>query len=194
MAARVGEDGLNDRQRKFVDAYLICQDPVEAYRKAGYQAKTNEAAQVSASQILSNLAVKEVIAKRQRQISAATDTEAARVVAELALVGFSDIGAVLDFSGTEARLRPACEITEAARRAISSVKVRCYTEGRGDAARTVEVTEFKLWDKLSALDKLARRLRLYEDDRDSEKDAVPLVINIYNAAVADASGGDGAPE
>jgi Terminase small subunit len=84
-----------------------------------------------------------------------------RVLQELALIGFGDVGQVMDFSGPAVRLRPANQISEAARRSIASMKCRRYTEGRGDDAREVEVTEFKLWDKLEALQKMGQHLGLF---------------------------------
>jgi hypothetical protein len=41
------------------------------------------------------------------------------------------------------------------------MKVKRYAEGRGEEAREVEVTEFKLWNKLAALDKLGEHLGLW---------------------------------
>ena len=38
---------------------------------------------------------------------------------------------------------------------MSSIKVRRYTEGTGEDAREVEVTEFRFWSKESSLAKLA---------------------------------------
>ena len=40
------------------------------------------------------------------------------------------------------------------------MKVRRYREGRGEHAREVEVTEFKLWNKGKALEKLGEHLGL----------------------------------
>jgi hypothetical protein len=89
----------------------------------------------------------------------------ARVLEEIARLAFSDIGQVLDFSGTHPRLRPACDIPEDARRALTSVKVKRYAEGRGEGAGEVEVTEIKLWDKLAALEKAGRHLGLFAPDK-----------------------------
>ena len=62
-------------------------------------------------------------------------------------VDSADIGDILDFTGESVKLRPANEIPASVRRAIQSVKVRRYIEGKGEDAREVELIEFKLWGK-----------------------------------------------
>jgi hypothetical protein len=93
-------------------------------------------------------AIEVALAERKRRLQLTADD----VLEELACLGRSDIGEVLDFTGDDPQLRPVNQIPERARRAIASVKVRRYWEGHGDDARQVEVTEFKMWDKLSALE------------------------------------------
>lgn len=43
------------------------------------------------------------------------------------------------------------------------MKVRRFIDGHGDAARTVEVIEFKLWSKPEALTDLAHHLGLFKN-------------------------------
>src|SRR5262245_10836584 len=149
---------LPPKQARFVEEYLVSLNATEAARKAGYKQPNKQG-----PRLLVNVGIAAAIAAAKAERSRECKVEAARVLQELALVAFSDLGQVLDFTGGEPALRPACEIPEDARRALASVKVRRYTEGRGDDAREVEVTEFKFWDKLAALDKLARHLGLLKD-------------------------------
>lgn len=154
--------GLTDRQQAFVDEYLKDLNATAAYKRAGYKAQ-GRAAENNASRLLGNAGVKAAIEAAQAERAQRVKVEGDDVLRELLRVALSDIGQVLDFSGTDPHLRPCRDIPEAARRAIAAVKVRRYTEGRGDDAREVEVTEFKLWDKLAALDKLAKHLGLLKD-------------------------------
>jgi phage terminase small subunit len=155
--------GLNRRQQLFVQEYLIDLNATAAYRRAGYQPRTDNAAYVSAHQLLRlpkvAVAVDAAMAERRKRLQLTADD----VLGELAHLGRSDIGDILDFTGTDPQLRPVNQIPERARRAIASVKVKRYWEGYGDDARQVEVTEFKLWDKLSALEKVGKHLGLYVD-------------------------------
>lgn len=142
--------GLTEKQAAFVREYLIDLNAAAAYRRAGYRAAGNAAA-AGASRLLRNARVAAAVAEAQAARAGRMETEADRLLAEIDLLATSDIGEVLDFTGTEPRLKPACEISPAARRCVAGIKVRRYTEGRGDNAREVEVTEFKLWNKLDAL-------------------------------------------
>jgi phage terminase small subunit len=154
---------LTPRERRFVAEYLIDRAAGAAYRRAGYRPKNDHTANTCAYRLLGRPDVQAAVARGEAERAERTAVTADRVLQELALVAFSDVGQVLDFSGAEPRLRPANEIPEAARRAVSSVKVRRERQGRGPAAPEVEVTEFKLWDKLAALAKLAAHLGLAKE-------------------------------
>lgn len=151
---------LTAKQARFVEEFLVDANATQAAIRAGYSART---ARQTAAENLSKpdiqAALQEGIAARSQR----TLTHADQVVRELGMLAFSDVGDVLDFTGRDVRLRPANEIPEHARRAISSIKVRRYTEGQGDAAREVEVTEFKLWPKVRALEQLGRHLGLFKE-------------------------------
>lgn len=56
---------LNAKQVKFIDGIMKGKTQVSAYREAGYKAKTDEAAWVSANQIFNNLKVQEEIQRRR---------------------------------------------------------------------------------------------------------------------------------
>lgn len=154
----MAEKKLSPKQQRFVAEYLIDLNATAAAQRAGYKQPNKQG-----PRLLVNDGIAEAIAAAQGKLVRKLEIKAESVLAEYARLAFSDIGHVLDFSGTDPRLRPAHEIAEDARRAISSVKVRRYTEGSGESTREVEVTEFKLWDKLNALEKLAKHLGLLKD-------------------------------
>lgn len=154
--------GLTPKQQRFVEEYLVDLNAAAAYRRAGYTAKGNSA-ETNAARLLRNAQVQAELTRLRSAQQERTEVTADRVVRELACLGFSDIGQVLDLTGETPRLRAPAEIPEAARRAIASVKVRRYTEGRGDDALEVEVIEFKFWDKNAALEKLGKRLAMWKD-------------------------------
>jgi phage terminase small subunit len=187
---------LTDKQKRFVAEYLIDLNATAAYKRAGYTGKGN-AAEAAASRLLRNVKVAEAIQVGQTKIVNKAELTATNVLDELRLLGFSDIGDILDFTGSDATMREASTISESARRTLSSVKVRRYVEGAGDNARTVEVSEFKLWDKISALDKLARHFRLLVDEvRHSGKVEIKVigVDNFFRkAATVGSAERDGAP-
>jgi phage terminase small subunit len=151
-------DTLTPKQERFVQEYLKDSNATQAAIRAGYSVRTAES---QGSRLLRNVKVFSAVQIGKDRLARGAQVSAERVLSEMSTAAFADIGQVLDFSGPEPKLRPANEIPEHARRAIASMKVKRHMEGTGDYAREVEVTEFKLWDKLSALDKLCRHLGLY---------------------------------
>jgi hypothetical protein len=115
--------------------------------------------------------------------AALTAVTADKVLEEYAIAAFSDIGDFFDLSGDKPKLRPADKIPERARRAIESIKVRRYTEGRGEAAREIEIVEFRLWNKLAALKKLGEHLGLW-GERDVAADNVRVNITVEDVLEA----------
>jgi phage terminase small subunit len=176
MAARK----LSPKQQRFVDEYCIDLNAAAAYRRAGYKVKNDRVASVEGHRLLANPSIAAAIAAAQAARSVRTQITADRVLQEIALLAFSDLGEVLDFSGDSVRLRPGAAIPEAARRAISSVKVKRYAEGHGDDAREVEVTEFKLWSKDAALAKLAQHLGMLKQQHEhSGPGGAPIGVQVY---------------
>jgi phage terminase small subunit len=170
---------LPPKQEAFVQEYLIDLNATAAYGRAGYKAKGN-VAEAAASRLLRNVKVQVRIQEAMQARSVATGITAERVLQELALLGFSDIGQVLDFTGTDPHLRPCNTIPEVARRVLASVKVKRSMEGTGEWAKEVEVTEFKLWDKLAALEKLGKHLGMF-----AEKHEHSGTINVHHKLTAD---------
>jgi phage terminase small subunit len=158
MATKV----LTPRQAAFVREYLIDLNATAAYKRAGYKAQ-GRSAENAASRLLGSVGVRDSIADAQAKRACRTEIKADRVLQEVARLAFSDLGGITDFTGDRHRLKPPKEITEDARRAIASVKVKRHIEGTGQSAREVEVLEFKLWPKNDALDKLMRHLGLLKD-------------------------------
>ena len=59
---------LTAKQRKFCDEYIKSGNATEAYLKAGYQIKSNEAARANASRMLTKANIKEYIETRLKQL------------------------------------------------------------------------------------------------------------------------------
>jgi phage terminase small subunit len=150
-------------QERFCEEWLKDPCGARAYMAAGYKAKNADVANAAAARLLGNVRVQERIAELQAERKKRVEIKADDVLRELLLIATSDIGQVLDFTRGDPTLRPANEIPENARRALASVKVKRTVEGSGENARNVEITEFRFWDKLGALDRLAKHLDLLKD-------------------------------
>ena len=144
-----------------------------AAKRAGYSEDTSRQ---QAVELLNIPLLRKEIAKGMNQRTKRTRVTADRVIRELALIAFSDIGDILDFTNGHVRLRNARDIPKRARRAISSMKVKRYMEGHGEDAVEVEVTEFKLWSKESGLEKLAKHLNLLGDKADEGGGDTAMIV------------------
>lgn len=174
-------------QLRFVDEYIESGNATQAAIHAGYSPKT---AGSQGHELLKNPEIARLVKQRVKEASARADVTVGRVLSELALLAFSDIGEVLDFSGAQPRLRPANEIPPRARRLLSSIKVKRYVEGQGDDAQPVEVTEFRLWSKDAALKNLGKYLKMFVDRTEvTGKDGAPLLgMDAVRALLAKAEG------
>ena len=176
---------LTPKQQAFVREYLVDLNAAAAARRAGYSERSAD------RQGYENLRKPEIaaaIAEAQQARSDRVEAKADDVLRELLLVAYSDIGNVLDFSGDEVKLLPACLITPTARRTLASVKVKRHLEGSGDDAHEVEVIEFKLWDKMTALDKLARHLGLLKEAGTQVNLTIQSVAGVDEAKVLGRNG------
>lgn len=102
--------------------------------------------------------VKRKAAERYRQyVQEMVDPD--RVLAEDAMLAFSDVGDVMDENGN---IKPIGEWPEFARRAIQGLEVvkRNLTAGDGEVD---EILKVKLWDKGRSLERLEKHLGLLVD-------------------------------
>src|SRR3954469_23899678 len=149
--------GLTPRQRAFVSHFLVDLNATAAAIRAGY--KPSSAAEV-ASRLVKKSQVSRAIREGMQARAARTRVTADKVVRELAVIAFSDVRhyEVAD----DGRLRVRRFADRGAGRAVASVrrKVRTVTRSRGDdkETETTVETEFRLWDKVRALDLLCQHL------------------------------------
>jgi phage terminase small subunit len=148
---------LRPKQQAFVDHYLLDLNATAAYKRAGYRA-TGRSAENAASRLLGNAGVRAAIQQAQAERARRCHLEADRVLKEAMAVAFSDLGDLIEFTTEGIRLKDGSQVPEAARKALAGIRVRrTIGDDHNPAAETVE---FRLWDKLEALDKLMRHLGL----------------------------------
>lgn len=141
--------GLNERQKKFCDEYLIDLNATQAANRAGYSEKT---AYSMGQRLLKNVEVAAYIEKRRGAQINRTQITQDRVLVELAKVAFAD---GTDFATVGKRNRvtlvPTDDLPPEKRAAVASVK-------KG-AKGAVEV---KTYDKVKALELLGRHLGMFD--------------------------------
>ena len=144
---------VTEAHRRFVDEYLTDLNGTRAYRVA-YPGASYAAARTNAGRLLALPAVvREVRAGRAAQ-RRRTRVTADRVLRELAAVAFSDIGDLFDSDG---RPIPVHRLDPATRCAIAAASIGRVNDPAGVVSEKFHV---RFWDKLRALELLARHLGL----------------------------------
>lgn len=151
---------MNLKQQQFVRHYLICLNGTQAAILAGYSPKT---AQEQSSRLLSNVKVRAAVEKAQGRIATKLDITVERIAIELAKLGFSNMQ---DYIGITSGGDPYTDLSKLTRdqaAALQEITVEEYTEGRGEDARQVKRTRFKLADKRAALVDLGKHIGMFKD-------------------------------
>lgn len=161
QASRSQGKALTAKQAQFVREYLIDLNATQAAIRSGYSAKT---AGAIGDENLRKPEIASAIQEAMDARSARTGITADRVLQEIAKVGFSDIRKLFADDGT---LRHITMLDDDTAAFVSSVKVVAQKGQKADEDNPhfeIENTlEIKMWDKLSALDKLGKHLKLFTD-------------------------------
>lgn len=149
---------ITDKQRAFVDEYLIDLNATRAYKTVYKSCKKDETARVNGSRLLTNANVMAYLAQRQRDLQRRTEVTQDKVVQELAAIAFADIVdyvQVKDYNGLPiVEIVPTAEISADKRAAIAGIK-----QGNNGI-------EIKLHDKVKTLELLGRHLGIFNDRLD----------------------------
>ncbi len=157
--------------------------------RAGYSAKT---ANTQGPRLLSNVSIREAIERKNGEAARNAGISKQRVLQEYQEVAFNDLRDCFEQDGASLRLKPLKDWPVAIGRSLAAVKVKRHIEGQGEDACMVEVVEFRLWDKLNALEKLGKHLELFKDRVEvTGKGGGPITfIEFANAANgSDSAGG-----
>lgn len=101
------------------------------------------------------------IEQRTKKIEEKVELSAERVLAELSLLAFVDLGKAYDDRGNLLAVR---DIPDDVRRALAGLEVDELWEGSGEDRRQIGVTrKVKLLDKIRALELLGKRFKLWVD-------------------------------
>ncbi len=159
------EEELTDKQKRFVEEYLVDLNATQAAIRAGHSVKT---AGSIGCENLTKPKIQQAIAERMAQRSKSTGVSQERVIQELSKIAFVTMTDVVDGEGC---IRPDAPPEGLA--CIESIKYRGARDGGG--LGTVE-REVKLASKLKALELLGKHLGMWNDKLDV-KVAVPVVIS-----------------
>ena len=145
--------GMTDRDRRFIDEYLVDFDAKNAAIRAGYAPNTaKDAAAWIHPEHPSKPSVRAQIERRMAELSRRAGVSAERVLTELARVAFADATDIVDPETGAMRADVARD--DAA--AVAGVHIK-----RGDDFTEYDV---RMYDKLRALELLGRHLGLFTDN------------------------------
>ena len=156
---------LTEKQRRFVDEYLIDLNATQAAIRAGYSVKT---ANEQGARLLANVSIQSEISRNMAERSRRTGVNQDRVVMELAKIAFVNAADVID--SDDATIKAGATADDTA--AIQSVKVKVIPTKEGEGVER----EIRLNDKLKALELLGKHLGMWNDKLDVNLN-IPVVIS-----------------
>lgn len=140
---------LTQKQKRFIEEYLIDLNATQAAIRAGYSVKN---ADKIGSELLGKTRVSEAIQQAMAERSKRTGVNADRVVQELAKIAFVNAIDVIDPETATVKEDAVSDDTAA----IQSVKVKTFGEDGLER-------EIKMADKLRALELLGRHMGMFKD-------------------------------
>jgi phage terminase small subunit len=147
---------LTAKQTRFVAEYLIDLNAAGAARRAGYSpAMADQASRT----LLQKPTIRTAISARQAEQLAKADLAAVRVLEEYGRVAFADVRM---FFGHDGNLKGISELTAEQGSALASFEVIVKSALVNDG-KAVEIHKIRLWDKLRALEALAKHFGLLVD-------------------------------
>lgn len=157
---------LTDKQKKFVEEYLIDLNATQACIRAGYNVKDSQQASEIGCQLLKKTQVSNAITVAMAERSRRTGISQDRVVNELAKIAFVNM---LDVVDEEGRIRSTASQDDLA--CIESIKHKESSSINGDSTER----EVKIASKLKALELLGKHLGMWNDKLDVNMN-VPIIF------------------
>jgi len=172
MALKKNPQKLTDRQERFCLEYVVDLNATQAAIRAGYKEGT---AGQTAAENLKKPQIKKRINQLKAEIAKRTEITADMVVRELAAIGFADVRECFDPHGNI--LNPK-KLPDSIARVVAGIDLI-------EVKKDVKVKKLKLWNKVAALESLAKHLGMYQQDAG----ATAININVIDAkqGAADAS-------
>ena len=163
------ERKLTNKQARFVEEYLVDLNATQAAIRAGY---AEGSARQIAAENMAKPVISAMIAEAQAQMAERTEITADRVLQEMALIGFADMGDYIKLNPDGTTEFDWSDLPSGATRVVSEITqetVRLIPgDGEGDLPQQVVKTKFKLHDKQAALVNMGRHLGMWNDKAAAE--------------------------
>lgn len=166
---------LSDRQKRFVDEYLIDCNATQAAIRAGY---TAQFANKTGPRLLVNVGIAREIERRRNRIANKYELTAEKVIKELARIGFGSPRQVAEWGPHGLELKDSKTLSDDDAALIESVT---YRESSGETSSSRSIS-FKTHNKIQALTKLGDHLGLF-----NEKTPLELILALLPDEARDAA-------
>lgn len=171
---------LTDKQKRFVDEYLVDLNATAAAKRAGYSEKTaDRIGPELLGKTCVSAAIQAAIKRRQKRVEITQDM----VLEELAAIAFANGTdfATITHNGL-VRLTPTDEVPEEKKKAVASIKEGQYG------------TEIKLHDKVRALELLGKHLGVFDANNGSANEQENNIFEVIEESTREEIGTDEIPE
>lgn len=139
---------LTDKQKRFVNEYLIDLNATQAAIRSGYSSKT---AYRIGAELLQKTSVQEALQRRQKDREARTEVTQDKIVNALAKIAFSDPRKVMTWGPNGVVLKDSSSLTDDEAAMVA------------EAAETVNGVRLKTNDRMKALELLGKHLGMFTD-------------------------------
>lgn len=156
---------LTEKQRRFIEEYLIDLDGRNAAIRAGYAPK---AAEVQASRLLRLVKVRSAVDQAIAERSKRTGVNQDKIIRELAKIAFLNPTDVINMD--EATIKGEASRDDTA--AIASVKVKTIPTEDGEIVER----EVKTYDKVKALDLLGKHQGMFKEKIELDGVVIKVVL------------------
>lgn len=158
---------LNDKQKRFVDEYLVDLNATKAAERAGYSKKTGYS---HGQRLLKNVEIQKAIEKAQKNLSERTQITQERVLQEYAKIAFFDPKRMFNDDGT---LKQISKLDDDVAAVIGGIDVVVSYSGSGENKKPDYTKKIKMIDKKGALDSIARHLGMFVDNVNLNHKGIP---------------------
>lgn len=170
-----GDKPLKNEQRElFARAVVSGKGNSDAYQKAGYKSKTKGAISTASNRLRKDPVVKARIDHLMSKSAKRAEVNAALIAEELSKIGFANILDYIKIDDDGLAHVDLFAMTRDQAAAIGEVTVE--RRMLGDTVMSIEKVNFKLINKLGALDKLGKMLGMWSDV-DKNTDNVIFVLS-----------------
>ncbi len=178
---------LTEQQLRFAHEYAADPNATQAYIQA-FKGCAYNTARTEGAKLLANPRIEAEIAVARRAHQRKCRINGVRTLLQLGNVAFFDQAELFDAdpeNGNLPKPKPWNAITPAARRAIQSVKIkRRRLKSESGEMYDIEEIEYKMCDKMAAIDKLCRHLGITKDDATEAAAEVVKVLRLTAATAA----------